>query len=143
MAEALRAPTSSALGVVVIGVFVLVGFSVAFVIHDIRRVEERALLGADVDERRLNAWKDCFYFAQINVADHTASIGAVDQKFNELVVLDNGDPRLARVRVDQNLSFHRCPPSNPRPATRRTRRGGRIEGCEWVAAVVFGRRHHA
>ena len=72
-------------------------------------MEERALLGADVDERGLNAGQDCVDLAEVDVADHAAGIGAIDQQLNELVVLEDGDPRLALGRVDQDLSFHQGP----------------------------------
>ena len=78
-------------------------------VDEIGRVEERALLGADVDERGLNAGKDCFDLAEVDVADHAAGVGAVDEELDELVVLEDGDPRLARGRIDQNFSFHRGP----------------------------------
>ena len=43
---------------------------------------------------------------RVNVADHAAGFGAVYEQLNQLVVLHNGDPRLARIRVDHNLAFH-------------------------------------
>ena len=113
-------PLSSSSLVIVVVVIVVVGF--VFGIDEIGRVQERALLRADVDERCLNAGKDRFYSSEVDVADHAAGLGTVDQKLNELVVLDDGDPRFARVRVDQNLSFHRCP---PRSGSRR------LDGRAW------------
>ena len=113
MAGACRAASPAARGLrlavrlVVVVLVVLVRFVVG--IHEIRRVEERALLRPDVDERGLNARQDCFDSSEVDVADHAARFGTIDQKFNELVVLEDGDPRLARVRVDQNFSFHQCP----------------------------------
>ena len=47
-----------------------------------------------------------------------------NQKLNELVVLDDSDPRFSRVRVDQNFSFHRCPTRGRLPATRQEGCGG-------------------
>ena len=91
-------------------------------------MEERALLRADVDERGLNARKYCFDSSEVDVADHAARLGTIDQKFNELVVLDDGDPRFSRVRVDQNFSFHRCPAHGRLPATRQEGRGGSPRG---------------
>ena len=100
-------------------------------------MEERAFFGSDVDERGLNAGKYCFYPSEVDVADHAARLGAIDQKFNELVVLDDGDPRLSRVRVDQNLSFHRCPARSPIPATRRDGRGGSAKGVRRAVSRWF------
>ena len=92
-------------------------------------MEERAFLRADVDERRLNAGKNRFYSSEIDVADHAARLGTIDQKFNELVVLDDGDPRFSRVRVDQNLSFHRCPPRSRAPGDSAGRAWRKCKGC--------------
>ena len=86
---------------------VVVVVAVAVVrIDEIGRVEEGTLLGADVDERGLKAGKHCVYLAEVDVADHPAGVGTVDEELNELVVLEDGDPRFARGRVDQDLSFH-------------------------------------
>ncbi len=109
-------------------VVVLVVVAVGVRIHQIGRVEERALLRPYVDEGGLNAGQDCFDSPEVDVADHAARFGAIDQKFNELVVLEDGDPRFARVGVDQNFSFHQCPSLVLVPATRRNRRDG-VSNC--------------
>ena len=77
---------------------------------EIGRVEKGAFLGADVDEGGLDAGEHCVDPAEVNVTDHAAGVGTIDQKLNELVVLEDRDPRFARGRVDQDFSFHRCPP---------------------------------
>ena len=104
-------------------------------------MEERALFSADVDERGLNAGKYCFDPSEVDVADHSARLGTVDQKFNELVVLDDGDPRFSRVRVDQNLSFHRCPARSPAPgdsAGRAWRNSKGVKRAVLRCSVVHG-----
>src|SRR5262249_40625417 len=85
-----------------------------------------------------DAGKDCFDAPEVDVADHTASLRAIDQKFNELVVLEDGHPRLARVGVYQNLSFHQCPSRVLAPATRRNRGDG-VSNCGGSAASPAGR----
>ena len=55
-----------------------------------------------------------------------ACVRSVDQQLNELVVLENGDPRLSRVRVDQDFSFHQGPRPAAIHATRRCARGGAV-----------------
>ena len=85
-------------------------------------MEERALLGSDVDERGLNARQYCFDLSEIDVADHAACVGTVDQKFNELVVLEDGDPRLARVALIRISRFIVTWTSRMPAATRRRRR---------------------
>ena len=87
--------------VVVLVVRLVIGVAVLILgKHEVGGMEERTFFGADVDERGLDAGEHCFDASEVDVADHAAGLGAVDQKFNELVVLDDGDPRFARVRVD-------------------------------------------
>jgi hypothetical protein len=73
-------------------------------------VKKGTLLGADVDEGRLDPRKDRFDPAQIDVADHAAVVWTIDEKLNELIVLQNRHPRLARAGVNEDFSFHRNPP---------------------------------
>jgi hypothetical protein len=82
-------------------------------------VQERGLVRADVDEGRLDAGKDRLDLAQVDVADHAASLRAIDQQLNELVVLQDRDARLALGRVDQDVPFHGLAPRGHRAATRR------------------------
>ena len=84
-------------------------------------MEEGTLLGADVDERGLNAGKHRVDLAEVDVADHAAGVWAVDEQLNELVVLEDRDPRFARARVDEDFSFHRRPSRLLAPATRRAK----------------------
>jgi hypothetical protein len=52
-------------------------------------MEERALLGADIQERGLNTGKNSFYFAEVDVPDGAPGIRTIDQEFNKAVVLEN------------------------------------------------------
>ena len=153
-APASAATTASATGArrtaVAVGVFVVVLIIVVVVIivrlifwkDEIGRVQERAFFRAYVDERCLNSRKDRLYSSEVDVADHAARLGTIDQKLNELVVLDDRDPRFSRVRVDQNFSFHRCPTRGRLPATRQEGCGGNPGD---VVRAVSGerRRQHA
>jgi hypothetical protein len=95
------------IAVVVLVVVLGLAIGLVFRVDEIGGVKERAFFGSDVDERGLNAGEHRFHTSEVDVADHAAGLGTVDQKFNELVVLDDGDPGFPRVRVDQDLSFHR------------------------------------
>ena len=145
-----RPPRSAAalppsLGVVVVFIIVVVVIVVRLVFgkDEIGRVQERALLRADVDERRLNARKNRFDSSEVDVADHAAGVGTVDQELNELVVLEDGDPRFSRVRVDQNFSFHRCPRTRPAPgdSTGGLWRKSRVMLCGPCSARTDRRQH--
>jgi hypothetical protein len=72
-------------------------------------VEESALFGANVDEGGLDAGEHCVDPAQVDITDHSSGVWTVDEQLNELVVLQNRDPRFARSRVDEDFSFH-CSP---------------------------------
>ena len=69
-------------------------------------MKERALLGADVHERRLDPRQHGLDFPEINVPDHPLALWTVDLQFNELVVLDDGDAHFPLRRADQNLALH-------------------------------------
>ena len=97
-------------------------------LEEIGGVEERALLESDVDECGLDAGKDRFYTTEIDVTDHPAMVGTIDEQLNEPIVLQDCDPRLARGAVDQDLALHadrlqgdpdqvRPPPKRGRTAT--------------------------
>ena len=100
--------SSASLVLFLLGVLVVLAVLVE---DEIGRVKEGTLFGADVDERRLNARKNCFDFTEVDVADHPPGFGAVDEELDELVVLDDRDPRFARVRIDENFSLHVDRPS--------------------------------
>jgi hypothetical protein len=68
-------------------------------------VEEGALLEADVDEGRLDAGEHGFHAAEIDVADGAAMVGTIDEQLDELVVLEDGNARLALAAVDEDLAL--------------------------------------
>ncbi len=92
----------------VLGGVSLVVLVVLLVLHQIGGVEERTLLGTDVDKGCLNSRQHRLDLAQIDIADHAAGFRSIHEQLDELVVFQNGDPRLPRVRVDQNFAFHVC-----------------------------------
>ncbi len=125
---------SARLGVVVLMV-VGVGIVVRVVGLHVGGVQEGTLLRPDVDEGCLNAGKNCFYFPEIDVADHAAGVWTVDQELYEPVVLQNRDARFARSRVYEDFTFH-CSPRGPGivvqgpghcAVQKRKRRGRRIK----------------
>ena len=72
-------------------------------------MQEGAFLSPYIDERCLYARQYCFDLPDVDIADHAPSFRPVDEKLNELIVLEYGDPRLARVRVDHYFAFHLTP----------------------------------
>ena len=89
-------------------------------LDEVGGVQEGAFLGADVDEGGLDPWQHGVDLPEVDVADHAAGVRAIDQQFNERVVLDDGDPRLARRAIDQDFAFQR---SGLRPTPRPGRAG--------------------
>ena len=73
---------------------------------------------------------------EVDVADHAAGVRTVDQQLDELVVLEDGDPRLARCRVDQDLSFHASRRDRRVRATRTPRPGGDCRRWERATAAA-------
>ena len=73
------------------------GLSLAqfFRLQQVGSVEIRALLHADVDEGGLDAAQYRFDAAEIDVAYGPAMIRAIDQQFDEAVVLEDGNSGLA------------------------------------------------
>jgi hypothetical protein len=80
----LRAATPATIlrGLVIIAVVVVRLLRLVLRIYQVRRVEERALLGADVDEGGLNAGEYRLDFSDVDVADRPTGIGSVDQQLN-------------------------------------------------------------
>jgi hypothetical protein len=78
-------------------------------VEDVRGMQERRALHADVDERRLHPRQDARDPSFVDVADEPAAIGALDEHFLQHAALDHGGARLVRARVDQNFSAHRSP----------------------------------
>src|SRR6185295_8699843 len=64
---------------------------------DVRDVEVRALLEADVDERRLHAGQNAFDAALVDVPGDPTLALALDVELAEVPVLDERDPGLRTV----------------------------------------------
>ena len=73
---------------------------------DVGDVEEGGAFEADIDEGRLHARQDAGDAAEIDVADDAAAVGALDVQFLHHALLHQGDPRLLRGKVDQELISH-------------------------------------
>src|SRR5215813_2522052 len=69
--------------VVLPGLFVLIG------LEQVGGMEKGALFVTYVDESRLNARQDRFNAAKIDVSDHPAMVGTVNQQLDEAVVLED------------------------------------------------------
>ena len=77
-----------------------IGFLVFVRLEEIGGVQEGALFLADIDKGGLDARQDRVHAAQIDVSDHAPLIGAVNQQFDEPIVLEDGHSRFARAPVD-------------------------------------------
>lgn len=69
-------------------------------------VEERGLLESDVDEGRLHAGQDAGDPSLHDVADDAFVPLALDVELGELAVLDQGNPGLPALCVDDDLVLH-------------------------------------
>ncbi len=84
------------LGLIVVVVLVpILRIVIVFGLKEVGRVQVGALLHADVDKRGLDSAEDCFYPAEIYVANGPPVIGPIDQEFDQTVVLENWRPSLA------------------------------------------------
>ena len=89
------------------GLRVLVIFFVLIEIRNhVRDVEESIPLEAKIDERRLHAGQDLRDPALVDVADDAAILFALDEKFSELVVFENGHACFVAVGGDDHLLVH-------------------------------------
>ena len=68
-------------------------------------MEKGALLLPDVDEGGLDAGEHRLDPAEVDVADHAAVVGTVDQQLDEPVVLEDGHAGLPLAPVDQDLAL--------------------------------------
>src|SRR5690606_41301754 len=84
----------------------LLGLVVVLWLEQVGRVEEGGLFQADVDERGLDARKNCLYPAEVDVTDDSLVIGSIDQQLHEPVVLEDRHPRLALGTGDENFALH-------------------------------------
>jgi hypothetical protein len=73
----------------------------------VAHVEEGGLFEADVDERRLHAGQDARDASLHDVADHALVALALDVELGELAVLEQRNPGLPELRVDDDLVLHR------------------------------------
>jgi hypothetical protein len=80
-------------------------------VDDLSDVEEGVALEPDVDEGRLHPGEHLRHPPFVDVADHAALILALDEDFDDLVVLEYGDARVVRPRGDDHLLVH-CRNSN-------------------------------
>ena len=64
-------------------------------------MEEGRLIGADVDERRLDSRQHRLDLPVVDVADHPPGFRTVDEQLNELVVLQDCDAGFPLRRVDE------------------------------------------
>ena len=74
-------------------------------------LDEDGLIDAILDaiaHRRGDLIESRLIVAEVDVADHSPGFGPIHEQLDELFVFQNGDPRLPRVRVDQNFAFHVC-----------------------------------
>jgi hypothetical protein len=89
-----------------------------FIVHEVRRVQERALLRPDIDEGGLDAWEDGIYPSDENVSDQSFDVRSVDEQLNQLVVFENGYSSFSICCADEDFAFHRKPPTGQIHATR-------------------------
>ena len=113
-------------GYVLLGRLVLGIVVVALVIDEVGVVQEGALVGANVDECRLQARQHRLDLSPVDVADHPPCFRTLDLQLNELVVLENRNAHFALGCADQDFSFHRITAPNAREGdrTRAARRRG-------------------
>ena len=118
--------TAAAVAAVAIAVSIFLGWFVDLVIFvvfifrlvgglsdEIRGVEKGALLRTDVDEGCLDSGEHRVDPAKVNVTDHASVVWTIDEKLDELPVLQNRDPRFTRSRVYEDFSFHCCRLTTP------------------------------
>ena len=75
-------------------------------VDDLGHVQERIALEPDVNERRLHPGQDLRDPALVDVADHAALMLALDEDLDDLVVLEDRDPRLVVAGGDDHLLVH-------------------------------------
>src|SRR5690606_38294146 len=88
---------------------------------DIRDVQERRALEADVDERGLHAGQHARYASLVDVADQASPIRTLDHDLLQHAVLDERRADLARRDVDQDFLFHARPFDQPPRTPTRSR----------------------
>src|SRR5258708_2224701 len=81
-------------------------FAAFSVLPDIGDVQERSALQADVDERRLHARQHPRHPPHVDVADQAAARRALDQQLLHHARAGDGDARLLRGDVDEDVFAH-------------------------------------
>ena len=74
--------------------------------HDVLDVEEGVAVEADRDERGLHAGQHAVNPAEVDVADEALPAPALVEDLDDAAVLEEGDARLGRRRVDEELFPH-------------------------------------
>ena len=93
---------------------------------DLRDVEKRVALEADVNEGGLHAGEDLRDPALVDIANDTALILALDEDLDDLIVLEDRDTRVVTAGGDDHLLVHGRSSSRP---GRRTRRNAATPLC--------------
>ena len=75
--------------------------------HDVRSMQERRTLQADIDKYRLHARHHPLHAPLVDVADITATGSTLDVHFLQHAVFDHPHSRLTRGDIDQDLFAHR------------------------------------
>jgi hypothetical protein len=75
-------------------------------VDDLGDVEKRVTLEADVNERGLHPGEDLGDPPLVDIADDTARFLALDEDLDDLIVLEDGDPRVEVARGDDHLLVH-------------------------------------
>src|SRR3954470_5373508 len=75
-------------------------------VYDFRDVEKRVAFEADVNKRGLHAGEHFGDPALVDVANHAALTFALDEDLDDLVLLEDRDPRVVIVRGDDHLLVH-------------------------------------
>ena len=75
-------------------------------VPDVGHVQEGRALQADVDEGRLHAGQHAHHLAEVDVAHQAALERAFDVQLLHGAILDDGDARLLRRPVDQDVLLH-------------------------------------
>jgi len=79
-------------------------------------VQERAFRLPYIHERGLHAWQNRAHNTFVDVTDDAPALPVFHQNLNELVVFENGYPRLAARHVNDNFLVHITPLyGGPRP----------------------------
>ena len=82
---------------------------------DVRDVQEGVAFETEVNERRLHPRQDLRDPALVDVADDAARLLALDEDFDDLIVLEDRHAGLVAGRGDDHLLVHACDSTGPAP----------------------------